>query len=168
MNDEGHRKLQIYQEAHRLAIEIHNLTLNLPSFERFEEGSQIRRSAKSVAANIVEGYALRKYKNEFVHFLFRAYGSCEETVEHLNLLYETKSFTDKDLYNRLRNACDILCGKILRYIQAIDQTFEAPNFMKEPDISYIVSEPKNGNSKTTVTRNQKPVTSKPFPNRKKR
>jgi four helix bundle protein len=72
MKEEGHKKLQIYQEAHKLAIEVHNLTLKLPLFERFEEGSQIRRSAKSVASNIVEGYALRKYKNEFVHFLFRA------------------------------------------------------------------------------------------------
>jgi len=74
--NEGHKKLQIYQQAHQMAIEIHEMTLQLPSFERFEEGSQIRRSSKSVASNIVEGFALRKYKNEFIHFLFRAYGSC--------------------------------------------------------------------------------------------
>lgn len=152
MKDEGHRKLQIYQEAHRLAI----------------EGSQIRRSAKSVASNIVEGYALRKYKNEFVHYLFRAYGSCEETVEHLKLLYETKSLTDKELYDRLLTEYDILCGKILRYIQATDQTFEEPNFMKEPDIPYVVHVPNHGTSHTTVTRNRKPVTARKSQNNRKK
>lgn len=80
---QGYKKLEIYQMAHSLAVRIHRLTLSLPAFERYEEGSQIRRSAKSVAANIVEGYALRKYKNEFIHFLFRSYASAGETIEHL-------------------------------------------------------------------------------------
>ncbi|MBI1804999.1 MAG: four helix bundle protein [Ignavibacteriae bacterium] len=57
---EGHKKLQIYQQAHSLAVDVHEMTLTLPSFERFEEGSQIRRSSKSIVSNIVEGYALRK------------------------------------------------------------------------------------------------------------
>ena len=135
---EGHKKLQIYQQAHRLAIEIHAMTLQLPSFERFEEGSQIRRSSKSVASNIVEGYALRKYKNEFIHYLFRAYGSCEETLEHLELLFNTNSLTDQALYTHLQEDANNLCGKILRYIQAIDQTFEMPSFMKESEVPYVV------------------------------
>jgi len=156
---EGHRKLQIYQDAHRLAIEVHNMTLQLPSFERFEEGSQIRRSAKSTAANIVEGYALRKYKNEFIHFLFRAYGSCEETVEHLKLLYDSKSLTDDQLFDRLNDSYDSLCAKILRYIQAIDHTFVVPKFMNEPEVPCVVNEPMDDGPDPSVTRNLKPGTS---------
>ena len=154
--NEGHRKLQIYQQAHQLATEIHAMTLQLPSLERFEEGSQIRRSSKSVAANIVEGYALRKYKNEFIHYLFRAYGSCEETMEHLELLFDTKSFTDEALFAQLREHTNNLCGKILRYIQAIDRSFAMPSFMKEPDTMYSINDNLQGSS--SQSSNLKPRT----------
>ena len=87
--------LKIYQQSHRLAVEIHRMTLTLPAFEMYEEGSQIRRSSKSVAAQIVEGYSLRSYKNEYLHYLNRAYASCRETKEHLDLLFETKSLKDQ-------------------------------------------------------------------------
>jgi four helix bundle protein len=156
--NEGHKKLQIYQQAHELAIEIHAMTLQLPSLERFEEGSQIRRSSKSVASNIVEGYALRKYKNEFVHYLFRAYGSCEETMEHLELLFETRSLVDQPLFTRLHEDVNNLCGKILRYIQAIDQNFEMPSFMKEPKVTYFVNDVAEESSASTQSPNQEPLT----------
>lgn len=70
--EKGHKKLEIYQMAHRLAVRVHEMSLKLPAFERFEEGSQIRRSSKSIPSNIVEGFALRRYKNEFLHYLFRS------------------------------------------------------------------------------------------------
>lgn len=139
--------------SHSLAVKIHQISLTLPAFERFEEGSQIRRSSKSVASNIVEGYALRKYKNEFMHYLFRAYGSAEETIEHLEFLFETKSFTDKTLFDELILQYNFLCGKLMRYIQAVDKTFEMPNFIKEPVAQYTV--------KSVVK--HKPSTSKPKP-----
>ena len=134
---QGYKKLQIYQKAHDLAIRTHKMSISLPSIERFEEGSQIRRSSKSVASNIVEGFALRKYKNEFIHYLFRAYGSCEETIEHLELLFDTGSLCDENAFTNLQREYNILCGKILRFIQAVDQTFDTPNFMKEPKFPYI-------------------------------
>ena len=157
--NEGHKKLQIYCQAHDLAIEIHRLTLALPAHERYEEGSQLRRSSKSVAANIVEGYALRKYKNEFIHYLFRAYASCEETLEHLQLLFDTKSLTDEVLFNRLNRDSNNLCGKILRYIQAVDQKFETPSFMKENGVPYVISDASCDSADLSRTPNLEPPTS---------
>jgi len=49
----SYRDLEIYKESKGLAIEIHKMTLQLPKFELFEEGGQIRRSSKSVTAMIV-------------------------------------------------------------------------------------------------------------------
>ncbi|MDE3058743.1 MAG: four helix bundle protein [Bacteroidota bacterium] len=132
----GHKKLEIYQVAHSLAVKVHRLSLTFPSFERFEEGSQIRRSSKSVSSNIVEEFALRRYKNEFVHYLFRSYGSAEETIEHLELLFETQSSTDKRLFAELLQQYNFLCGKIMRYIQYVDKEFDTPNFIKEPALNY--------------------------------
>jgi four helix bundle protein len=136
--DKGHKKLEIYQLAHSLAVRAHKLTLSLPSFERYEEGSQLRRSSKSISANIVEGYALRRYKNEFMHYLFRAYGSAEESIEHLELLFETNSLTDEGLFKELHDGYNQLAGKLLRYLQAVDKEFDIPRFMKEP-LSSILS-----------------------------
>lgn len=95
----GYHKLEVYVLAHELAVKVHRLTLTLPKFELHEEGSQIRRSAKSVSANIVEGFALRKYKKKYLRYIQRAYASSEETLEHLRLLFETESLTDKILFD---------------------------------------------------------------------
>ena len=51
-NNQGYKKLKIYQLAHDLAVRVHRMSMTLPKFETFEEGSQIRRSSKSVSSNI--------------------------------------------------------------------------------------------------------------------
>ena len=59
----SYKKLEIWQLTRELVIDIHKMTLHkLPKFEMFEEGSQIRKSMKSVKSNIVEGYGRRRYK----------------------------------------------------------------------------------------------------------
>ena len=52
----SYKKLNIWQLSRSLVIDIHKMSLALPAFEKYEEGSQIRRSSKSVKSNIVEGY----------------------------------------------------------------------------------------------------------------
>lgn len=65
----SYKKLEIWQIANDLVIKIHRMTLNeLPKFEMYEEGSQIRRSSKSVKSLIVEGYGRRAYKQDFYVF----------------------------------------------------------------------------------------------------
>ena len=92
----SYEDLDIYKLAKVLAIEIHRTTLdNLPKFEMYEEGSQIRRSSKSVGANIVEGFGRKKYKGEYVQFLTYALASCDETKYHLEILQETKSLSEE-------------------------------------------------------------------------
>ena len=67
---QSYRELEIYQLAHTLAVEVHAMTLqDLPNFERYEEGSQIRRSAKAIAAAIVEGFGRKLYQQDFVRYL---------------------------------------------------------------------------------------------------
>ena len=113
--------LEIYQLAKKFAVEIHRMTLNeLPKFEMFEEGSQIRRSSKSVSSNIVEGYALRRYKQEYIHYLSRALGSSLETIEHLDFLFETESLKEKGLYNQLSNEYQELNRMLYRFIGSVE------------------------------------------------
>ena len=80
----SYRKLEIWQKARALVIDIHKMTLGkLPQFELYEEGSQIRRSIKSTKSNIVEGYGRRRYKLDYVRFLTYSLASCDETTDHL-------------------------------------------------------------------------------------
>ncbi|PYI46183.1 MAG: four helix bundle protein, partial [Verrucomicrobia bacterium] len=72
----SYRDLEIWKLAKQIATAVHRMTLqDLPKFEMYEEGSQIRRSVKSVSANIVEGYGRRRYKQEFIRFLVFAHAS---------------------------------------------------------------------------------------------
>lgn len=92
----------------------------LPRFELYEEGSQIRRSSKSVVTNIVEGYGRRRYKADYVRFLTFALASCDETREHLELLWKTGSLKNEDLYVRLDLLNDELGRKLNRFIQTVE------------------------------------------------
>jgi len=85
----------------------------------YEEGSQIRRSSKSVKSNIVEGYGRRNYKNEYIRFITFALASNDETLDHLENLFETESLTDNDIYNNLHNKIELLGKKINRFLQSV-------------------------------------------------
>ena len=118
----SYRDLEIWKLAKELSIEIHRMTLqNLPKFEMFETGSQIRRSSKSIRANIVEGYGRRRYKQDFIRFLAVAQASCDETADHLDLLIETKSLDDIKLYEILHARLDKLGRKLSKFIQSVEK-----------------------------------------------
>ena len=116
----GHRDLEIWRLAREVAVAVHRMTLqNLPKFEMFEEASQIRRSAKSISANIVEGYGRRRYKQEFIRFLVFAHASCDETIDHLEVLFETGSLTNEVLYRDLSARLDLLGRKLNVFIDSV-------------------------------------------------
>ncbi|HKK59288.1 MAG TPA: four helix bundle protein [Salinivirga sp.] len=76
----SYKKLDIWQLARENVSQIHEMTIQtLPKFELYETGSQIRRSSKSVKANIVEGYGRKEYKLEFIRFLTFSLASNYET-----------------------------------------------------------------------------------------
>ena len=136
MSERGYRGLDIYQLAHKLAVDIHRMSMTLPKFEMYEEGSQVRRSAKSVAAQIVEGYCLRKNKKEFVQYLNRAYASAHETVEHLDILFQTESLSNKEEHDDLRAQYDLLCKMLFRFMEGVIGGHEKPGFVKEDSEEY--------------------------------
>ena len=118
----SYKKLVIWQKARESVIDIHRMTLRkLPQFELYEEGSQIRRSIKSVKSNIVEGYGRRRYKQDYLRFLTYSLASCDETTDHLETLYETESLKDGALYQNLHERLQILGKKINLFIQSVEK-----------------------------------------------
>ncbi|MGE5215043.1 MAG: four helix bundle protein [Nitrospirota bacterium] len=119
----SYRDLDIWKLARQIAVAVHRATLqDLPKFEMFEEGSQIRRSAKSISANIVEGFGRRRYKQEFIRFLVFAHASCDETIEHLETLFETGSLTNESVYRDLSTQLDLLGRKLNVFIESVGRS----------------------------------------------
>ena len=118
----SYRTLEIWQLARQVVVDVHKMTLTkLPKFEMYETGSQIRRSAKSVRSNVVEGYGRRSYKAEFVKHLVYALGSCDETIDHLEELFDTGSLPDKRLYDDLHQRIDLLGRKLNLFLQGVER-----------------------------------------------
>lgn len=126
----GSRKLEVYKLAHRLGLQAHALSLTLPYFEQREEGSQLRRSSKSASTQIVEGYRLRKYKDEFLHYLHRAAGSADESIEHLDYLVETGSLKDASAGRALSAEYDMLLAALSRFIASIERDHSKPFYLR--------------------------------------
>lgn len=123
---QSYKDLEIYKIAHQLAIEINKMTLEkLPKFEMFEEGSQIRRSAKSIPATIVEGFGRKQYQQEFIKFLTYAIASTDETKEHLELLHDTGSLSEDNLFQSLLTKCEELGKKIYRFRETVANDLKA-------------------------------------------
>ena len=122
----SYKNLEIWELAKETAISIHKMTITiLPKFEMYETGSQIRRSSKSTLTNIVEGYGRRKYKNDFIRFLYFAMASNIETISHLEILYETESLTDTVLFNEYQNKLNLLGKKINTFIKAVERSHKS-------------------------------------------
>jgi len=75
----GYRDLKIYQLAYKLAMELFNESKSFPREERYSLTDQIRRSSRSVAANVAEGFRKRRYPNMFVSKMADADSEAAET-----------------------------------------------------------------------------------------
>ena len=126
-----YRDLVIYKESKRLAIEIHKISLTLPKHEMYEEGSQIRRSSKSVTSMIVEGYGRGRYKADFIKYLVYSQSECDETIVHLDFLFETGSLNDKAKFDELSEGYNSLSKRINKFTQWVEDNWnEFPNSTK--------------------------------------
>ena len=99
-----YRRLEVYQNAKQLAIDIHELLKKFPQSERFALTDQLNRASTSVLFNIAEGFG-RFSNNDRIRFLDIANGSLMETSSELELALSFKYITDEEF--------DILDERIL-------------------------------------------------------
>ena len=116
---ESWKELKVWQKAHALVLEIYKLTARFPNDERFRLKDQLCRAATSVPANIVEGHS-RQTTKEYVHFLYNARGSLEETRYHL-LLAKDLGLLDSATYVRLAEDYEMVSEMLNGLIQSLKQ-----------------------------------------------
>jgi len=104
-NYRGYRDLKVFELAYRLALEIHEVTRGFPSEERYALVDQIRRSSRSVPANLAEAWKKRRYGKAFVSKLIDCAGEAGETEVWLDFSRDF-GYLDADNHQALLNRYD--------------------------------------------------------------
>ena len=99
------KDLKVYNLAFELAMEIFNMTQDFPKEEQYSLTDQMRRSSRSVAINIREGFAKKRYENVFIRHLNDALGSSEETRGWLDFSLRCR-YIDPKIHEMLDTSYD--------------------------------------------------------------
>lgn len=110
-----HKNLVAWQEAMELAKEIYEFSKELPSDEKFNLISQIKRAATSIPLNIAEG-AARKNDKEFRQFLYIALGSLSEvnTLLELTIKLEFSTQSRIEMLTEREQKCAALINGLIK------------------------------------------------------
>jgi four helix bundle protein len=119
------RELIVYQKAYRLAMDIFELSKSFPKEEKYSLTDQIRRSSRSVTANIAEAWAKKHYIKLFVNKLTDSLGEEYETEVWLDFSKDSKYLSETD-HSGLIKECDEV-RKILISMITNPEKFYRPN-----------------------------------------
>lgn len=112
---ESYKELRVYQAAIETAMLIFNLTKHFPSEEKYSMVDQMRRSSRSVCANIGEAWRKRRYPAHFVSKLSDS--EAEETRVWIDLAFRC-SYLKKEQADDLDDRYDKILGQLVRMINA--------------------------------------------------
>ena len=111
----SHNDLEVYRASFDSAMKIFETTKSFPREEKFSLVDQIRRSSRSVCANIAEAFRKRRYPLAFVAKLSDAEGEAAETQVWVNFA-EACGYMKSDQSSELQLEYDRIIGKIVMMI----------------------------------------------------
>jgi four helix bundle protein len=120
MNYKGYKDLECYIQGRNLRMYISELVKTFPNHEKFLLADQITRSARSVTANIAEGYGRFTF-TDTRHFFIIARGSVTETMEHLQTAFDEK-YINEELLKIHEEKCELVFKLINGYIAYLDKS----------------------------------------------
>ncbi|HLT49299.1 MAG TPA: four helix bundle protein [Aequorivita sp.] len=108
------KKLIAYQKSFDLGMAIYNVSKSFPKEETYSLTDQIRRSSRSVSANIAEAYRKRKYPKHFISKLTDSDGENSETSVWLDYAFACE-YLSENLYKELTQE-NIEIGKLINFM----------------------------------------------------
>jgi len=114
------RELDVYQLAMEAAMEIFEATKSFPAEERYSLTDQVRRSSRSVCANIAEAWRKRRYPAAFVSKLSDAEAEAAETEVWLETAVRC-SYLDPVKSKHLEQQYEHILGKLVNMISHPEQ-----------------------------------------------
>ncbi len=119
------KELRVYQQAYALAMEIFDLSKAWPKEETYSLTDQVRRSSRSVCANLKEAWAKRRYVAHFISKLTDADAENSETGTWLDFALDCQ-YLPKEQHERLSQRCQEIGGMIGTMLKS------APTFVSSP------------------------------------
>jgi four helix bundle protein len=101
----GYRDLKVYKLAYKLAMDIFEVTKSFPPEERYSLIDQIRKSSRSVAANIAEAWKRRQYPKMFISRIIDSASEAGETEVWLDFSKDC-GYLEKPKYDQLMKGYD--------------------------------------------------------------
>jgi four helix bundle protein len=134
------RDLLVYQKARQLAREIFQITGTFPREEMYSLTDQIRRSSRSIGAQIAEAWAKRRYERHFLSKLTDADGEQQETQHWIETATDCSYLTQKQA-TALTKKCEEI-GRLLGGMMAKANLFcrKPPNTLRESTAEYFVTD----------------------------
>lgn len=113
-----YHRLDVFKKSYQLALELHKITLRFPKQEQYELAQQLRKSSKSIPANIAEGMGKQSSRPDVKHYIQIAMGSWDESrvwlefAKDLGYLKKQDQITFEERYQEIGR---MLRGLINRY-----------------------------------------------------
>jgi four helix bundle protein len=126
VNIRSFKELRVWQNAIEIAMEIFEITQSFPVEERFSLTDQIRRSSRSVAANITEAWRKRRYPAAFVSKLSDAESEAAETQTWIEIALRCRYLTPEQA-SYLDRRCEELLSQLVAMISHPEQWAIKPN-----------------------------------------
>lgn len=115
-----HKELRVYQAAFSMAMEIYQLSKSFPSEEKFSLTDQVRRSSRSVCANLAEAFRKRRYPKNFVSKLSDCEAEAAETQVWLDFAFAC-NYLDQETYEKLYKEYNAIIGMLVKMITEPDK-----------------------------------------------
>lgn len=116
----SYKELRVYQSAMKAAMEIFQVTKGFPPEERYSMVDQMRRSSRSVCANIAEGWRKRRYKAAFIAKMSDAESEACETQVWIEFAYKCNYLSDA-VREVLDKEYDQIMAQVVRMIEDADK-----------------------------------------------
>jgi four helix bundle protein len=123
---ETYKELRVYRNAFELAMEIYGLTKCFPAEERYSLVDQIRRSSRSVCANIAEAWRKRRYRAAFVAKLNDAESEAAETQVWIEFASRCR-YLDDMAQDNLDGRYSQIIGQLVTMIEEADKWLIKPS-----------------------------------------
>ena len=116
----GYKDLKVFQQSYKLAMEIFEATKSFPREEKYSLIDQIRRSSRSIPANLAESWKKRKYPKMFISKLIDAAGEAGESEVWLDFSLDC-GYLPKDKYDYFMDGYDEINRMLYGMIEKSDK-----------------------------------------------
>lgn len=114
-NIRSYRDLRVYRNAFESAMKIFEITKGFPAEEKYSMVDQMRRSSRSVCANLAEAWRKRRYPAHFVSKLSDSESEAEETRVWLEFALRCR-YINQNIFDELDTDYDLIIGQLVKMI----------------------------------------------------